>query len=107
MVTALLGSYPQHDFFTATPWESPNGTTHAEIDHILNNRRWCLLDVSVVPSFSSGSDHRLVRAKAGFSRKLEKKIYHRVRGRREVVYDGREAGKEDLPPCRRKERSRI
>ncbi|KAK6734944.1 hypothetical protein RB195_018255 [Necator americanus] len=30
-------------------WESPNGATRAEIDHILTNRRWCLLDVSVVP----------------------------------------------------------
>ncbi|KAK6752033.1 hypothetical protein RB195_003449 [Necator americanus] len=44
-------------------WESPNGATRAEIDHILTNRRWCLLDVSVVPSFCSGSDHRLFRAK--------------------------------------------
>ncbi|VDM85695.1 unnamed protein product, partial [Strongylus vulgaris] len=23
-------------------WESPNDTTHAEIDNILTNRRWCL-----------------------------------------------------------------
>ncbi|KHJ99180.1 hypothetical protein OESDEN_00842 [Oesophagostomum dentatum] len=44
-------------------WESPNGTTHAEIDHILTNRRWCLLGVSVVPSFCRGSDHRLFQAK--------------------------------------------
>ena len=41
-------------------WESHNGTTHAEIDHILTNRRWCLLDFAVVPSFCSGSDHRLL-----------------------------------------------
>ncbi|VDM77152.1 unnamed protein product [Strongylus vulgaris] len=38
---------------------------------------------SVVPSFSSGSDHRLLRAKVRFSQKLE----------------------EDLPPCWRKEKS--
>ncbi|KHJ94986.1 hypothetical protein OESDEN_05078 [Oesophagostomum dentatum] len=44
-------------------WESPNGTAHADIDRILTNRRWCLLDVSVVPSFCCGSDHRLLRAK--------------------------------------------
>ncbi|KHJ93043.1 hypothetical protein OESDEN_07051 [Oesophagostomum dentatum] len=44
-------------------WEPSNDTTHAEIDHILTNRRWCLLDVSVVPSFCCGSDHRLLRAK--------------------------------------------
>ncbi|KAE9419252.1 hypothetical protein Angca_004821, partial [Angiostrongylus cantonensis] len=36
-------------------WESPNGMTHAEIDHILTNRRWCLLDTSVVPSFCAGA----------------------------------------------------
>ncbi|KAK6764210.1 hypothetical protein RB195_024503 [Necator americanus] len=32
-------------------WESPNGATRAEIDHILTNRGWCLRDVSVLPSF--------------------------------------------------------
>ncbi|CAJ0588207.1 unnamed protein product [Cylicocyclus nassatus] len=53
-------------------WESPNGTTHAEIEHILINRRWSLLDVSVVPFFCIGSDHRLLRAKVRFSRRLEK-----------------------------------
>ncbi|VDM53215.1 unnamed protein product [Angiostrongylus costaricensis] len=42
-------------------WESLNGMTHAEIDHILTNRRWCLLDTSVVPSFCTGSEHRLLR----------------------------------------------
>ena len=69
-------------------WESPNGTTHAEIDHILTNRRWSLLDVSVVPSFCSGSDHRLLRAKIRFSRRLEKKVCHSTARRKEVVYDG-------------------
>ncbi|KAE9420794.1 hypothetical protein Angca_003949, partial [Angiostrongylus cantonensis] len=48
-------------------WETPNGMTHAEIDHILTNRRWCLLDTSVVRSFSTGSDHLLLRAKIRFS----------------------------------------
>ncbi|KAE9414781.1 hypothetical protein Angca_006120, partial [Angiostrongylus cantonensis] len=50
-------------------WESPNVMTHAEIDHILTNIRWCLLDTSVVPSFCTGSDHRLFRPKIRFSRK--------------------------------------
>ncbi|XGW29616.1 hypothetical protein V3C99_009009 [Haemonchus contortus] len=40
-------------------WESPNGRTHTEMDHILTNRRWSLLDVSVLPSFDTGTDHRL------------------------------------------------
>ncbi|KAK6035402.1 hypothetical protein COOONC_27094 [Cooperia oncophora] len=37
--------------------------THSEIDHVLTNRKWSLLDVSVVDAFRTGSDHRLVRAK--------------------------------------------
>ncbi|KAK6736077.1 hypothetical protein RB195_019012 [Necator americanus] len=67
--------------------ESPNGATRAEIDHILTNRRWCLLDVSVVPSFCSGSDHRLLRAKIRLSHTMEKNICYRQRRRKEVVYD--------------------
>ena len=67
-------------------WESPNATTHAEIDHILTNRRWSLLDVSVVPSFCSGSDHRLLRAKVRF-RQLEKKACHSAARSKKVVYD--------------------
>ncbi|KAK6747521.1 hypothetical protein RB195_000616 [Necator americanus] len=68
-------------------WESPNGATRAEIDHILTDRRWCLLDVSVVPSFCSGSDHRLLRAKIRLSHTMEKNICYRQRRRKEVVYD--------------------
>uniref|UniRef100_A0A0K0D4C4 Endo/exonuclease/phosphatase domain-containing protein n=1 Tax=Angiostrongylus cantonensis TaxID=6313 RepID=A0A0K0D4C4_ANGCA len=62
-------------------WEFPNGMTHVEIDHILTNRRWCLLDTSVAPSSCTGSDHRLFRAKIRFSRKLEKNSFHRPRGK--------------------------
>ncbi|KAK6749694.1 hypothetical protein RB195_001979 [Necator americanus] len=45
-----------------------------------------LLDVSVVPSFCSGSDHRLLRAKIRLSHTMEKNICHQRR-RKEVVYD--------------------
>ncbi|KAK6757189.1 hypothetical protein RB195_015174 [Necator americanus] len=68
-------------------WESPNGATLAEIDHILTNRRSCLLDVSVVPSFCSGSDQRLLRAKIRLNHTMEKSICYRQRRRKEVVYD--------------------
>uniref|UniRef100_A0A0K0CYY4 Endo/exonuclease/phosphatase domain-containing protein n=1 Tax=Angiostrongylus cantonensis TaxID=6313 RepID=A0A0K0CYY4_ANGCA len=68
-------------------WESPNGMTHAEIDHILTNRRWCLLDRWVVPPFCTGSDHRLLRAKIQFSRKLEKNSLHQPRGKSLALYD--------------------
>uniref|UniRef100_A0A7I4Y8T5 Reverse transcriptase domain-containing protein n=1 Tax=Haemonchus contortus TaxID=6289 RepID=A0A7I4Y8T5_HAECO len=69
-------------------WESPNGTTHAELDHVLTNRKWCLLDVGMVPSFCSGSDHRLLRAKIRFSHKLEKISQHRAKSSKHAVYDG-------------------
>ncbi|KAK6736838.1 hypothetical protein RB195_019498 [Necator americanus] len=68
-------------------WESPNGATRAEIDHILTNWRWCLLDVSVVPSFCTGSDHRLLRAKIRLSHMMGKNTCYRQRWRKEIVYD--------------------
>ncbi|KAK6749530.1 hypothetical protein RB195_001878 [Necator americanus] len=68
-------------------WESPSGATRAEIDHILTNRRWCLLDVSLVPSFCSGSDHRLLLTKIRLSHTIEKNICYRQQRRKEVVYD--------------------
>ncbi|KAK6009885.1 hypothetical protein OSTOST_25157, partial [Ostertagia ostertagi] len=45
-------------------WESPNAAAHSEIDHILTNRKWSLLDVSVVDAFRTGR-HRLVPRQAG------------------------------------------
>ncbi|KJH52353.1 hypothetical protein DICVIV_01445 [Dictyocaulus viviparus] len=52
-------------------WKSPDDTVHAEIDHFLTNRRWCLFDVSVLPAFPSESGHRLLRAKVRLSKTLE------------------------------------
>ncbi|VDO25354.1 unnamed protein product [Haemonchus placei] len=69
-------------------WESPHGTTHAELDHILTNRKWCLLDVGVTPSLCSGSDHRLLRAKIRSSHKLRKISQHRAMSSKHVIYDG-------------------
>lgn len=57
-------------------WKSPNGSTKSEIDHFCCNRPWCVEDVHVVPSFSGGSDHRLLRARVLLKRKLSKKIKH-------------------------------
>uniref|UniRef100_A0A0K0DLU7 Uncharacterized protein n=1 Tax=Angiostrongylus cantonensis TaxID=6313 RepID=A0A0K0DLU7_ANGCA len=61
--------------------------TQAEIDHISINRRWCLFDTSVVPSFCTGSDHRLLRAKIRFSNKREKNSLHRPRGKSPAAHD--------------------
>uniref|UniRef100_W6NY38 RNA-directed DNA polymerase (Reverse transcriptase) domain containing protein n=1 Tax=Haemonchus contortus TaxID=6289 RepID=W6NY38_HAECO len=58
-------------------WESPNGRTHTEIDHVLTNRRWSLLDVSVLPSFDTGSDHRLVRPNIRLNKRIFKRDTHR------------------------------
>ncbi|VDP17060.1 unnamed protein product [Heligmosomoides polygyrus] len=53
-------------------WESQGGQFHNEVDHIIFNRKHCLTDVSVVPKFYTGSDHRLLRAMFRFSRHGEK-----------------------------------
>ncbi|EYC30867.1 hypothetical protein Y032_0004g1819 [Ancylostoma ceylanicum] len=57
--------------------ESPNGSTHSELDHILTNRRWSLMDTTVLPSFDSGSDHRLLRAKVRLNHRTFKRDTHR------------------------------
>uniref|UniRef100_A0A7I4YKT7 Reverse transcriptase domain-containing protein n=1 Tax=Haemonchus contortus TaxID=6289 RepID=A0A7I4YKT7_HAECO len=58
-------------------WESPDGRTHTEIDHVPTNRHWSLLDVSVLPSFDTGSDHHLVRAKIRLNKLIFKRDTHR------------------------------
>ncbi|KAK6760652.1 hypothetical protein RB195_021928 [Necator americanus] len=68
-------------------WESPNGPTRADIDHIVTNRKWCLIDVSLVPSFCTGSDHRLLRAKIRLIHTMEKNICYRERKRKGLFYD--------------------
>ncbi|CAD6190306.1 unnamed protein product [Caenorhabditis auriculariae] len=68
-------------------WKSPNGDTTNEIDHILANRKWSLLDVAVLPSFDVGSDHRLVRAKVRLNQKFLKKDYHQPSRPRRPTYD--------------------
>ncbi|KAL6727184.1 hypothetical protein Aduo_009080 [Ancylostoma duodenale] len=57
---------------------SPNGVQRHELDHILCNRK-VFTDVAVVPSFQTGSDHRLLRAKFHFdnTRALLDRIAHR------------------------------
>ncbi|KAJ1357745.1 hypothetical protein KIN20_015954 [Parelaphostrongylus tenuis] len=58
-----------------------------KIDPTLTNRKWCLLETSVVPSFCTQSDHHLLRANIGFSRKLGDNSYHRPRRSRQIIYD--------------------
>uniref|UniRef100_A0A914WVW6 Endonuclease/exonuclease/phosphatase domain-containing protein n=1 Tax=Plectus sambesii TaxID=2011161 RepID=A0A914WVW6_9BILA len=51
-------------------WRSPNGTTKNEIDYIISNDRRNVADVSVLSSFNTGSDHRLIRATFNVIRRL-------------------------------------
>ncbi|KAJ1361272.1 hypothetical protein KIN20_020488 [Parelaphostrongylus tenuis] len=44
-------------------WDSVNGTTHVDIDHMITKRKWCLLTTSFVPGFCAGSNHCFLRAK--------------------------------------------
>ncbi|VDO19485.1 unnamed protein product [Heligmosomoides polygyrus] len=66
-------------------WESPGGQFHNEIDHIIFNRKYCLTDVSVVPKFYTGSDHRLLRARFRFSRQGEKAAKFKKRSPRTTI----------------------
>lgn len=57
-------------------WKSPSEQTHSGIDHIFTNTR-SSFDFSMLPSFDSGSDHRLTRAKISLNKKLLKLYTHR------------------------------
>ncbi|VDP58171.1 unnamed protein product [Heligmosomoides polygyrus] len=41
-------------------WQSTGGQFHNEIDQIIFNRKYYLTDVSIVPMFFTGLDHRLL-----------------------------------------------
>ncbi|VDO19010.1 unnamed protein product [Heligmosomoides polygyrus] len=66
-------------------WKSPGGQFHNEIDHIMFNRKYCLTDVSVVPKFYTGLDHRLLRARFRFSRQGEKAAKFKKRSPRTII----------------------
>lgn len=44
-------------------WRSPDGRTKNEIDFIITNKKYIVKDVSVLNQLTTGSDHRMVRAK--------------------------------------------
>uniref|UniRef100_A0A7I4Z3C0 Uncharacterized protein n=1 Tax=Haemonchus contortus TaxID=6289 RepID=A0A7I4Z3C0_HAECO len=48
-------------------WEYLGGQFHSEIDHIIFNRRFYLIDVAVVPNFYTESNRRFLRARFCFS----------------------------------------
>ncbi|VDO37367.1 unnamed protein product [Heligmosomoides polygyrus] len=64
---------------------TPGGQFYNEIDHIIFNRKYCLIDVSVVPKFYMGSDHRLLRARFRFSRQGEKAVKFKKRSPRTTI----------------------
>ena len=55
-------------------WISPNGATKNEIDYNMMDRPDIFLDVSVIDSLNTGSDHRMVRRKARIDAKIESRI---------------------------------
>lgn len=54
-------------------WKSADGRTKNEIDFILSNNKNICKDISVLNKFSTGSDHRLVRARILINTKIERK----------------------------------
>lgn len=70
--------YCMNSFYRKPPqrkwtWRSPDGATKNEINYVLvSDKRMCT-DVSVLNRFSTGSDHRLVRAKVCIDTRLERK----------------------------------
>ena len=53
-------------------WMSPNGAMKNEIYHIMTDRPDIFLNVSVINSLNTGSDHRMIRGKARINTKFER-----------------------------------
>ena len=70
----LLNFLQQHDLFAMNSfftgkiqrkwtWASADGITKNEIDFVITNRKFTVQNVTVLNNFTTGSDHRMVRAK--------------------------------------------
>ena len=53
-------------------WISPNGAMKNELDYTVTDRPDIFLDVSVINSLNTGSDHRMVRGKARINTKFDR-----------------------------------
>ena len=53
-------------------WTSPNGAMKNEIDYIMTDRPDIFLDISVINSLNTGSDHRMVRGQARIDTRHER-----------------------------------
>ena len=53
-------------------WISPNGVTKNEIDYILTDKQQTFTVVSVINSFNTGSDHRMIRSSMTINTRLER-----------------------------------
>ena len=53
-------------------WISPNGVPNNEIDYILTDKPQTFTDVSVINSFNTGSDHRMIRGSMTINTRLER-----------------------------------
>ena len=54
------------------PWISPNGVTRNEIGYILTDKPQTFTDVSVINSFNTGSDHRMIRGSMTINTRQER-----------------------------------
>lgn len=79
----LLNFLQQHNlfamnsFFTAKrqrkwTWASPDGVTKNEIHYIITNRKATVKNVTVLNRFTTGSDHRMVRAKVTLNTRFQR-----------------------------------
>ena len=79
----LLNFLQQHNlfamnsFFTGKAqrkwtWASPDGVTKNEIDYIITNRKSTVKNVTVLNQFTTGSDHRMVRAKVTLNTRFQR-----------------------------------
>jgi hypothetical protein len=69
--------FAMNSFFAGKPqrkwtWASADGVTKNEIDYIITNRKSTVKNVTVLNNFTTGSDHRMVRAKVTLNTRFQR-----------------------------------
>ncbi|ETN82459.1 hypothetical protein NECAME_07948 [Necator americanus] len=87
MTTKTIHGNSQFQKPSSLRWtgESPGGGYRNEIDYIIVNKRFSLVNVAVVPKFYTGSDHILLRRRFSFTMREEKAAKFRERNPRTII----------------------
>ncbi|MBP1527199.1 MAG: hypothetical protein H9Q66_04685 [Spiroplasma ixodetis] len=97
-VLTIAGTYFKKRESKRWTWESPNGETRNEIDHLLTSDISIVKNINVLSNFKFASDHRIVRGTIKIPKRIRIKnfINNNNRGKKRIPPSKHELAKEYL-----------